>query len=63
MPPRKLIYALRVSLDNLRPWEYDAMVADEYDEILLCQRTFAKEMKFARKLVADEAARRTQGRS
>ena len=42
-PPLELVYALRVNVDNLRPWEWDAIEADVYDEILLCRETWARE--------------------
>ena len=31
--PKELTYALRVSIADLRPWEYDAMSAWDYDMI------------------------------
>lgn len=36
------MYALRVNVDDLRPWEYDAMPADDYEMILHLQETFRK---------------------
>lgn len=39
-PPRELVRALRVSIDDLRPWEYDGMSAWEYDETLALQQAW-----------------------
>jgi hypothetical protein len=47
------VRALRVNIENLRPWEYDEMVADEYDMISHLQGLYRKEAKFA----ADAAER------
>ncbi len=41
-PPPELLYALAVNIDNLRPWEYDLIEADVYDEIRLCRETWAR---------------------
>jgi hypothetical protein len=35
--PHELTYALRVSVDGLRPWEYDGMSAWDYDRIVHAQ--------------------------
>lgn len=32
-PPNELLYAWRVNIDDLRPWEYDQMSAWKYDKI------------------------------
>ena len=55
--PRELDYALRVSVENLRPWEYDEMVADEYDMISHLQGLYRKEAR-----LASEAAERLDAR-
>ncbi len=49
--------ALRVNIENLRPWEYDEMVADEYDMISHLQGLYRKEAR-----LAAEAAERLDAR-
>ena len=34
MPPRELVYALRVDVSRLRPWEYDQMESDRYELVV-----------------------------
>ena len=36
-PPRELVYAWRVSIADLRPWEYDGMNWWQYETILHAQ--------------------------
>lgn len=33
-----------MDIDNLRPWEYDAMSAWDYDEILMLQEAWRSEL-------------------
>ena len=47
-PPSELVYAIRVDVSGLRPWEYRAMEADEYEMVLHLQGLFRTEMKRAR---------------
>jgi len=35
-----LIYGLRVSIEGLRPWEYDGMSAWDYDRIVHAQNVW-----------------------
>jgi hypothetical protein len=49
--PRELVHALRVSVDGLRPWEYWASDADDYDMTTHLQRVFRAEMETAREMV------------
>ncbi len=44
-PPPELVYALQVNVDNLRPWEWGAMEAAQYDEIMACREAWAKAVK------------------
>lgn len=44
-PPRELIEALRVNIDNLRPWEYGNMESDEYMRVLDTQQAYRNAMK------------------
>ena len=44
-PPPELVYALQVNVDNLRPWEWGAMDAAVYEEIILCRETWAKALR------------------
>lgn len=58
--PRELIYAMRVTVDHLRPWEYDAMDADKYDMILHLQGVFREELQSARQAVERAETRRRE---
>lgn len=58
--PRDLIYAMRVNVDNLRPWEYDAMAADTYEMIVHLQGVFREEMQAARAAAERAATRRRE---
>ena len=40
--PDELTYALRVSVEALRPWEYDSMSAWDYDRIAHAQQQWDK---------------------
>jgi hypothetical protein len=55
--PAELDYALRVSVDGLRPWEYWGMEADEYDLILHLQGVYRREMQAGRDMVERQQAR------
>lgn len=48
-PPAELVYALRVSVADLRPWEYAAMEADRYDEIVELRTIWNEERDFWRR--------------
>jgi len=56
--PPELVRALRVSLDHLRPWEYDAMAEDDYLQILDCRRWFEEETGARRGRARREGERR-----
>ncbi len=56
MPPRELVRALRVNVENLRPWEYDGMDAADYESVTTIQRWFRDEMKRARDQAERKAA-------
>ena len=55
--PRELDYALRVNVDGLRPWEYWAAEADDYDLITHLQGVYRREMPAAREMVKRQQAR------
>lgn len=55
--PRELDYALRVSVNDLRPWEYWAAEADDYDLIQHLQGVYRREMPAAREQVQRQQAR------
>lgn len=44
-PPAELIAALRVNIDDLRPWEYGNMESDEYMRILDAQNGFKRALR------------------
>jgi hypothetical protein len=44
-PPRELIAALRVNIDDLRPWEYGNMESDEYMRILDAQVAYRRALR------------------
>lgn len=46
------MFAMRVSLDNLRPWEWWAADAAECDLILTLQQVYHAELRNARRLAA-----------
>lgn len=48
LPPPELVRALRVNVENLRPWEYDAMAEDDLLQILDCKRWLQEEMGIRR---------------
>lgn len=50
--PAELIYALTVNVDNLRPWEFDAMPADQYDEIVSLWMAWSEARAAERKTIA-----------
>lgn len=43
--PPELIAALRVDIDNLRPWEYGNMESDEYMRILDTQYAYREALR------------------
>lgn len=55
--PDELVYALRVSVDGLRPWEYWSMDADEYDMITHLQHVYRRELQEARAMVDRQQSR------
>ena len=44
-PPKELVFALRVSVADLRPWEYAACPSDEYQMILHLRSVYAEAQK------------------
>lgn len=56
MPP-ELDFALRVNVEGLRPWEYWAADADEYDLIQHLTGVYRREMPAAREMVQRQRAR------
>lgn len=44
-PPPELTYALRVSIADLKPWEYDAMGFWQYERIRHAQQEWAKSQR------------------
>lgn len=59
--PPELVYALRVDVRGLRPWEYDGMDAELYDEIRALQAAYAEGVRQADALAEyDPHAVRTQ---
>jgi len=53
-PPPELVYALRVSVADLRPWEYAAMEADRYDEIVELRQIWQDERAYWRRQLSAE---------
>lgn len=47
-----------MNIDNLRPWEYDEMEADDYEMILHLQSVFRQEMQTATEAVERLNARK-----
>ena len=56
--PDELVYALRVSVEGLRPWEYWAMEADDYAMITQLQGIYRREMQAARESAERQQTRR-----
>lgn len=52
--PPELLAALRVSVEGLRPWEYDGMSAWEYERIAHAQQEWAKAQRLLPPPKADE---------
>lgn len=55
--PKELAYALRVSVEGLRPWEYRAAEADDYELIVHLQGVYRREMPAAREMVQRQRTR------
>jgi hypothetical protein len=45
VPPPELIYALRVNIDELRPWEYDGMSFWQYERIRHAQAEWRRSQR------------------
>lgn len=57
MPPT-LGYALRVSIDGLRPWEYDGMSWWQYEQIAHAQEAWKDAVAFWNKQNAQQPSKR-----
>lgn len=56
IPPRELVYALRVSVADLRPWEYKAMDSEEYELILGARNAYENGRRKAQERAEQMAA-------